>query len=619
MSDTITDATYDLEAALVRLASDEPLMITLPGGETIYIARAVPFLTLYRYNTQDQAYALHAEETAYCIVGKEDEAPGDFMEFLEGLLRHLSDRFGGVLLLEIWVNEGNSDPVLTVHAPPGHPPALSRELLTHLGQLKSEGASRAVELSVGPRATVAGPPPIFSERLLKRQDILLLGIEIGAFFLDEHGRPFPVVLRNFRENLHTALRRTFFDFVRLQTTYNASHFDQLGNHRVSELVWEIDRKLVEISTSFPFLMLVTATNDDEAFEAFSEGGYRNEPTFHYRFLPVDPEALKRDLFNLPIDRVKDATLAFILRDKRDETFRMLDMLANRGNENFRYGSMLVFGGVDDDLLAIANSLLTVLPPTKTDSDEPMLGAQEFLAECESEFTYIQQQYPVSEPHAVIREDLSGLMVSQGVLHIGHRLRVPQRRVGALIQHEIGTHVLTYWNGRAQPLTLLHSGTPGYEDLQEGLAVLGEWFVDGLTPARLRNLAARVVGIAHMLRGNTFSSTFSLLHEQHGIPARTAFYTTARIYRGGGFTKDAVYLRGLVELLDYLSRGGELEPLFVGKLRLNYVPLLDELTQRGILKRPPLMPRYFLEDRAAGHPKLNRLRAGMTVFDLIPRN
>ena len=618
MSSTPTAAPRDAEAAFHKLIDGEPLRIDLPDGGRLYFARAVPFLTVYRYTTTVQDYDLHAEEAAYCVVGFDEELPPEFRNFFTDLLSHISDRFGGVLLLEVWVNDGAREPRLTVHASPGHPPAVSEALIHHLERIEYLGSSLVAEVDVASSREESAPRRLLENRDLPRRDILMLGIEINGFFLSEEGQPYPLVLRSFREQLHRALRQSFFDFVRLETTYNAAHFHQLGNHLVSELVWEIDRKLVEISTSFPFLLLVTATNDDEAFESFAASGYRREPTFHYRFLPVDPEALKRDLLNLPIERVKDPTLAYILRDKRDETFQMLDMLANRDSEHFRYGSMQVFGGVDDGLLAIANSLLTMLPGGKSNGDDPTLSAEEFLAECNREFAYMSDHHPVAKPRAVIRDDMSGLMVSQGVLNIGHRLRVPRRRVDALIQHEVGTHVLTYWNGRAQPLTLLHSGTPGYENLQEGLAVLGEWFVDGLTTGRLRNLAARVVGIANMLRGNDFTHTFQLLHEQHGMPARTAFYTTARVYRGGGFTKDAVYLRGLVELLDYLSRGGALEPLFIGKLRLSYVPLLEELTQRGILRPPPLTPRYYREDRAAGHPKLKRLRAGMSVFDLIPR-
>ena len=401
-------------------------------------------------------------------------------------------------------------------------------------------------------------------------------------------------------------------------TDNATHTDQPATHLVSDLVWKIDRELVEISDSFPFLMLATATNDEAAYEAFVASKFQRAPTFEYRPLPVDPERLKRRLFNLRIDEVEDPTLAYILRDKRDETFYMLDMLEHRGEDKFRYGSLMIFGGVSDDLLAIANSLLTIIPRGTT-SEVERVDARTFFAQCQRELDFLARQYPAAQPTGRIRDDMSGLMVSQGELNVGSNLRIPKNRVDALIQHEIGTHVLTYWNGRAQPLTLLHTGTPGYEDLQEGLAVLSEWFVGGLTPGRFRTLAARVVAIKHMLGGHDFVSTFQLLHERHGIPEYQAFYTTARTYRGGGFTKDAVYLRGLVELLTYLGEGGRLEPIFIGKLRLDYVGLVDELIERGILRPAPLTPRWYQEDAAAGHPKLTQLQNGLSVFDLLPRS
>lgn len=397
----------------------------------------------------------------------------------------------------------------------------------------------------------------------------------------------------------------------------SSKTNTISKGQVSKLVWDIDRELVAISDSLPFLMLATATNDEGAYEAFVASEFRREPTFDYRPLPVDPERLKRQLFNLNIEEVKDPTLAYILRDKRDETFQMIDMLEHRGTDKFRYGSLMIFGGVSDDLLAIAESLLTIIPPGKPSEDE-RVDAETFFALCQKELTYLSDQYPTARPSGLIRDDLTGLMVSQGVLNIGRHLRVPRSRVDALIQHEIGTHVLTYWNGRAQPLTLLHTGTPGYEDLQEGLAVLSEWFVGGLTAGRFRTLAARVIAIAHMLRGHDFVSTFQLLHDKHGIPEHSAFYTVARTFRGGGFTKDAVYLRGLVQLLEYLGNGGRLEPIFIGKLRLEYVSMIDELLERGVLVPPPLMPRWYQDDAAAGHPKLTMLQNGLSVFDLLPR-
>ena len=70
----------------------------------------------------------------------------------------------------------------------------------------------------------------------------------------------------------------------------------------------------------------------------------------------------------------------------------------------------------------------------------------------------------------------------------------------------------------------------------------------------------------------------------------------RTYRGGGLTKDAVYLRGLLQILKYLREGGELEPLYIGKIASAHLPLIAELRLRHVIKPPALRPRY-LEDPA----------------------
>ena len=144
-------------------------------------------------------------------------------------------------------------------------------------------------------------------------------------------------------------------------------------------------------------------------------------------------------------------------------------------------------------------------------------------------------------------------------------RIPSSRVEALIQHEVGTHVLTYHNGRAQRLRHLYTGFAGYDALQEGLAVLAEYLVGGLSRPRLRLLAARVVAAHLMIDGASFVETFRTLDRTYDFAQRTAFVVTMRTYRSGGLTKDAVYLRGLRQILDYLAGGGDLEPLFVGKI------------------------------------------------------
>ena len=101
----------------------------------------------------------------------------------------------------------------------------------------------------------------------------------------------------------------------------------------------------------------------------------------------------------------------------------------------------------------------------------------------------------------------------------------------------------------------------------------------------------------------------------GILCGTAFGITVRIYRGGGLTKDAVYVRGVGELgSQYLAGGGELEPLLVGKIAAAHVPLVEELRGREVLVPPPLRPRYL--DTPETAELLARIRAGETLFQML---
>src|SRR5690606_4811235 len=112
------------------------------------------------------------------------------------------------------------------------------------------------------------------------------------------------------------------------------------------------------------------------------------------------------------------------------------------------------------------------------------------------------------------------MVNHGVLNISKQYKISKRRAQALIQHEVGTHIITYFNGKEQPFSFFRLGVPGYEQLQEGLAVLAEYLVDGLTNERLRILAGRVIAVRHMLFGYSFVETFDMLHEEYAFGTGT---------------------------------------------------------------------------------------------------
>ncbi|MGH2772704.1 MAG: tyrosine/phenylalanine carboxypeptidase domain-containing protein, partial [Actinomycetota bacterium] len=196
------------------------------------------------------------------------------------------------------------------------------------------------------------------------------------------------------------------------------------------------------------------------------------------------------------------------------------------------------------------------------------------------------------------------------------LSLPAGRVEALIQHEVGTHVVTYANGGTHRLQMLRVGPPGYEETQEALAVFSEYAVGGLTRARLIQLAARVAAVDGLVRGGSFTEVFSTLTKGHGIAPKAAFQIAARVFRSGGLTKDAIYLRGISALLDYLESGGPLEPLFIGKLPLGSIKLVGHLRDLGLVSSPPLRPRWA--DEPAAQPRIAAARRGLGVVGLVEK-
>ncbi len=128
------------------------------------------------------------------------------------------------------------------------------------------------------------------------------------------------------------------------------------------------------------------------------------------------------------------------------------------------------------------------------------------------------------------------------------------------------------------------------------------------------LAVRVIAVDSVIDGAEFKETYRLLTSEHGFEMRDAFTVAMRVHRGGGLTKDIVYLRGLVALLDYLSSGHSLDDMFLGKVTLGYMEIVEELRWRRIVSPGPWQPRYLNDQKA--QIRLSRLPSGDSVSSLL---
>ncbi len=174
----------------------------------------------------------------------------------------------------------------------------------------------------------------------------------------------------------------------------------------------------------------------------------------------------------------------------------------------------------------------------------------------------------------------------------------------LLQHEAFVHSLTALNGRAQPLFKTFSlGSPRTTGPQEGLATFSELVTGAIDISRMERIALRVVAIDMALGGADFIEVFRFYLDSGQTPIES-FNATMRVYRGapltGGhaFTKDVVYLHGLMEVHTFFRWAMQHQRMkltrhfFAGRMTIPDVINLDPLFEDGTLAPPRYLPPWM---------------------------
>mgnify|MGYP000574975891 CR=1 FL=1 len=606
-----------------KLVEGNYLRRNLPEGGKLLVDRHLPFLCVYRFNEnqKDENIAMIVKGQASHLVIS-NSLRSYWRSLTKAIVHSRLDVFDAFLLLEIWpqpIDKPYEDlQQFKIFCPTDKAQSTIQVLKKGLENLRVLLPEIEVVKVHSKLRGPVGLPPLIKLETGKELGLLVLGLEIPPVYLDPVLKVnYPLLLQKIRRSFNETIKKTVFEFIQVQTSSHSdiSHYLMLGSRELQPTVQFIDKKLVQIHESLNFLMEVTPVNMDRAFLEFKKNNFEKKPRFNYRLIATNPDLLKRELYQIPMEQIEDVTFSFLLKEKRNEMDIQISMIEARNTKNFLYNSLRIYGGVEKSLYNIASKLLSSLPPSENGQLKPdYLDANEFAERSTREIAFLHQKNTGFNPKIEIRKDTSGLMVSQNRLLIGANLKIAETRVEALLQHEIGTHLLTHFNGSKQPLQLLMTGLAGYEEMQEGLAVLAEYLVGGLSKERIRVLAARVIGVHAMIEGADFIETFQLLHRKYHFDPFTAFQITTRIFRGGGLTKDAVYLRGLVKLLEILSRGISFDHLFVGKVGFKQIHYVDELLYRKVLTKPLVLPKYLMLNLAI--KRLRFIQEGAVLFDLI---
>jgi uncharacterized protein (TIGR02421 family) len=189
----------------------------------------------------------------------------------------------------------------------------------------------------------------------------------------------------------------------------------------------------------------------------------------------------------------------------------------------------------------------------------------------------------------------------------------------LVQHEAFVHSLTALNGREQPhFSSLSLSSPRTTATQEGLATFAEQITGAIDIERMKRISLRIEAVQMALDGADFLQVFDYFCDagQNEVDSATS---AQRVFRGvpvtGGaaFTKDTVYLRGLISVHTFFRwalRQRKLllcRRLFAGKMTLGDVQRFEPLFDAGVIVPPRWLPQWVV--RANG-------LAGMLAFSLF---
>ena len=611
-----------IDTVCERVATGQRVRRTLPKWGRIHIDRQLPFIMVYRKPevTEDSGTELLVMgEASYLMATGDAKQYKGLSKLVLEVARTLKQAFGSVLIVEVWsARDANGGDTFRIIMPRSHKigSTVSAFEQALVSEQPDEDDDDVVVIEVA-RFSPPGLPALMTAATAAKEGIHLMGIEVLPTYRNpKSGELYPMIHRALCGRIARATKRGFYDFTRRHTTHRPPHFLALGPRAMVKAVWQVDQQLAEISNTFDLILAVTPINSEEAWQSFRKSKFSSVPDFRYRPLLLDPSLLKRRLFSVPLEKIEDPTLGDLFLAQQLDLDRKISLLAERGTPNFTLTSLQLFGRMDSEIVDQAFNLLETVKPPRRRETVGTVNAEMFAAYANEELDYLRRTLPDITSRAVIRKDVVGLMVSRGNLLIGKSLSIAPERVPASLAHEVGTHMVTYINARMQPFRQLYVGLPGYEEFQEGIACLSEYLAGGLDSNRIRLLAARVVAVARMVSGASFIEVFQELCNEHKFTQRSAFNVTMRVFRGGGFTKDAVYLRGLIQVLKHLQDGGHFDSLLIGKFNLEHVPIIEELKLRRILGPAPVRPSYL--DNPAARQRLDEVRAGMSIMDLVKR-
>lgn len=428
---------------------------------------------------------------------------------------------------------------------------------------------------------------------------LVLPIEVKKVFMDEStGELYPLVLEELKSGFKNAVSESAAYFMRRYTKKKSTQKADILSSNISPELISLDKKLFSLCKSVETLNYINPINLAAQKTKFLKKNSYISPNFNYKQLNINPYKFREHLYKLPVDDVADAGIQQLYRHVIDNLASKIDLLASIGTDDFVYNSLKYYGEPNHTDIANARFLLHI-------NDEDFLDSRVYLNadEAVDYFTYQAKEWGLK-----CKVEKSGKIVAKAMVNnekalllINKNAQFTDKELHAFAYHELGIHMLTTINAKKHPLKVFSLGLTGNTHTQEGIAIYSEYCSGSLTIKRLKNLALRVIAVKYMLEHGDFVKTYHALMNEFSLDKDAAFTLTTRVYRGGGFTKDYLYLTGLRDILQVVKEQ-PLDNLLVGKTGLLDFDVVSEMVERGMIEKP--VPLFDISYASSGDKVLD---------------
>lgn len=347
-------------------------------------------------------------------------------------------------------------------------------------------------------------------------------------------------------------------------------------------LFEIDSNLDRLVKRIELLSYVNPLNIEKEKHRFFASKYKEVPEFRYPKLKFDPYKLHRLFFAQRLERIKDDQIKQLYTNIIYHYANMVQCIATIGKgREFYYSSLRVYGSPTEKDVQNAKFILHYEDDPPSPDMEKVFTPQEAKAYFEDfaqayEFPLNVQYTTHLSAEAMVSNARQALLIKKNTTFSKNQLLT-------LANHEIGVHLVTTFNGLLQPLKIFSHGFPKNVETQEGLSVFSEYMSGALTLRRLKELAYRVLASDSLIKGYDFADTFDLIHGTYKLNRNDAFTITLRAHRGGGFTKDRLYLSGLKKIFRRYKSGISMDLLLSGKVSLDYEDRIKYLQSLGLAR------------------------------------